>query len=365
MGISRYVQILWFEKNNQVFSYSLSYAAMAIAGSLSFLIGSKINGMKLIKSFALFVPLYSLGMILRIFPTPFFLPIISGFISGIGASTVILIIKTWIFELINKNDEDKEFLISSRVMVGQIGSVISVLIAGQLLVLFKESEYIYILLLIISSIGIFTVFFIKIPDKSMDEKHQKLLPSNKKLAFFAFFSTIIVGMSNGMLEPYFPIILKNVGFSLYSVSIIMSIYALTKILSGIVFQNKKLSKNPNYTVLTTRWLLAILSVIIILLNYNQYITLLLILVMGILFTGSAIAIELWEYKVFPANELPIYFGVIQSSFFIGDAIGGAIGGFFYSYLDIKMLFIGFSILSIILGAMYFGMYKIKLNNKYS
>ncbi|WP_035313250.1 hypothetical protein [Brochothrix campestris] len=36
MGISKYIQVLWFNENDALFNYSLSYAAMAIAGSLSF-----------------------------------------------------------------------------------------------------------------------------------------------------------------------------------------------------------------------------------------------------------------------------------------------------------------------------------------
>ncbi|MFY0521512.1 MFS transporter [Lysinibacillus sp. UGB7] len=357
MGISRYVQVLWFEKNDAVFSYSLSYAFMAIAGSLSFLLGSRINGMKILKSFAIFIPLYSIGMALRIFPSPIVLPILSGFISGIGASSVILIIRTWIFELANKHEEDKEFLISSRIIAGQIGTVLSVLIAGQLLVIFHESKYIYIILLLVSSLCLYTVFLVRIPDNRINEKSRNILPTDKKLTLLAIVSSCILGMSNGMFEPYLPIILKNIGFSLSTVSIIMGLYAIIKIVSGFVIQNKKLLLYPHYNILIAEILLCLSALSMVIFNQQKYLILCLILTISVLLTVSTISIELWEYKVFPSNELSIYFGIIQSSFFIGDALGGTIGGFLYSYVNIESLFITFSILSLILGIIYFIMYK--------
>ncbi|MGE7983665.1 MFS transporter [Solibacillus sp. NPDC093137] len=356
MGISRYVQILWFEKNDAVFAYSLSYAFMAIAGSLSFLLGSKINGQKLLKSFAFFIPIYSLGMLLRIFPSPIALPILSGFISGIGASTVILIVRTWIFVIANEQDEDKEFLISSRVVAGQIGAVLSVLLAGQLLVIFQESEYIYIILLLASSLSLYTVFLVKIPDNKINEKRSTILPTDKKLTLIAVISSVILGTSNGMFEPYLPIILKNIGFSLSTVSIIMAVYATIKIISGLTFQNKKLLTYPHYNILVAEILLCFSAIGLVMLN-QKYLILPLIFIISVLISVTNISIEIWEYRVFPSHELPIYFGIIHSSFFIGDALGGTVGGYLYTYVNIEMLFIVFSILSLILGTIYFTMYK--------
>lgn len=356
MGISRYVQVLWFEKNDAVFSYSLSYAFMAIAGSLSFLLGSRINGMKLLRSFAIFIPLYSIGMALRIFPNPVVLPIISGFISGIGASSVILIIRTWIFELTNKQEDDKEFLISSRVIAGQIGTVLSVLIAGQLLVIFHESEYIYIILLLISSLCLYTVFLVKIPDNRINEKSKNFLPTDKKLTLLAAISSCILGMSNGMFEPYLPIILKNIGFSLSSVSILMGTYAIIKILSGFFIQKKKFFSYPHYNILFAEILLCLSAICMVIVSQQKYLILCLILIISVLLTVSTLSIEIWEYKIFPAKELSIYFGIIQSSFFIGDALGGTLGGFLYSYMNIESLLITFSFFSLTLGIIYFVMY---------
>lgn len=49
MGVSKYIQILWFEKNDSVFNFSLSYSAMAVAGSFSFLLGKKVNQLSIKK----------------------------------------------------------------------------------------------------------------------------------------------------------------------------------------------------------------------------------------------------------------------------------------------------------------------------
>lgn len=60
------------------------------------------------------------------------------------------------------------------------------------------------------------------------------------------------------------------------------------------------------------------------------IILLILVFRAFLYTGSAIAQELIELELFPKPHLGFFFGLSQSSFFIGDALGGTFGGYLYN-----------------------------------
>lgn len=111
MGASKFAQVLWFDKTGNLVNYSLSYSAMAIAGAFSFLLSNWISKLTLKTAITVFIPIYVVGMLLRTIPSPSIIPIISGIISGIGAATVLLIVRTWIFKLTDESTKDKSFVV--------------------------------------------------------------------------------------------------------------------------------------------------------------------------------------------------------------------------------------------------------------
>ncbi|WP_302047325.1 hypothetical protein [Ligilactobacillus agilis] len=119
MGISRYSQILYFQAQNELLNYSLSYSAMAVFGACAFLITNHLNTWSLTKLARYFLPLYAFGMFLRIFPHSPAIAIISGGISGLGAASILLILRNWIYKLSTKNESDKHFIVSSRYTIMQ------------------------------------------------------------------------------------------------------------------------------------------------------------------------------------------------------------------------------------------------------
>ncbi|KWZ77309.1 MFS transporter [Heyndrickxia coagulans] len=301
MGVSKYIQILWFEKNDSVFNFSLSYSAMAVAGSFSFLLGKKVNQLSIKKGIFIFIPLYMAGMLLRIFPQPFFIPIISGAVSGIGAATVLLITRTWIAALIADHPEISSKLISSKAIISQIAMISTTFLSGQALYFLGESSASYISLLIMAPILLFGVFFIRdYPDDHIIKKtrNKTVLPSNKKIAILVYTLGILIGMNLGLVQPYLPIILKEVGqFNISFVSTLMTIVSVVQMLSSLFFRNKKMNQRPNIFFLIIELVIFIIFTFTGVMDLRHMI-IIPVFLFAILITGFQIVREIMEYTMF-------------------------------------------------------------------
>lgn len=182
MGISRYAQLLLFQKHNNLINYSLSYSSMAIAGAFAFLIANNLTGWTLQKIVARTIPLYALGMFLRLYTSSPMIAIISGAISGIGASITLLVIRTWLYSLSDQYPSDKDFLISARYTIVQVCSLVSTVLAGVLITLLSNSDQGYIINIVGSSLVMLLISRIDFPGNERIQEQKKgfiYLPNNK------------------------------------------------------------------------------------------------------------------------------------------------------------------------------------------
>ncbi|WP_142382320.1 hypothetical protein [Staphylococcus microti] len=65
-------------------------------------------------------------------------------------------------------------------------------------------------------------------------------------------------------------------------------------------------------------------------SYVAWIVLAILTLRAIFLTGSIITQELMELQMYPKQYLGVLFGMSQSAFFVGDALGGTLGGYVYS-----------------------------------
>lgn len=105
MFISKTIQPIYWEQVGVINFFSYSYSIMTFAGvfTLSYIFIIKKIGLH--KTLLIGIILYSFGLFLRAFPINIKISLISGFISGIGASINLLSIKFWI---LNYGDEEKK-----------------------------------------------------------------------------------------------------------------------------------------------------------------------------------------------------------------------------------------------------------------
>lgn len=363
MGISKYAQILFFQQNKGLSNYSFSYSAMAVAGAFSFLISNRVASWNLRKILVIFLPVYSFGMFLRIIPNSSVIAIISGTISGIGASVTLLVIRTWIYSLTDIHPESKNLLVSTRYTVMQIATLIATLIAGEIISLFNSSNTIYILLIIVSSLFMWSLSSTKnIPRGRIQRKKSGLfaaLPKSKMRGILLFIIVLILGLTNALIVPIVPAILRENGLSVSLTSFLVTVLGILTVLSSFVYQHSKLSKYSEFSFLLNELIVGIFMILAGVL-YEGHIHLLIIAfaIMSVGIAGFFIFKELMEYDMFPKEESFIYLGIAQSGFLVGDALGAPIGTITFQHGGTQILLFLFGFLSICCGFSYYFFYQV-------
>lgn len=361
MYISKAVHALWFDMNDSLSNYGLSYSAMAFAGIFSFYIGKKTGHFKPQKVIQCGLILYSIGLFLRIFPNNSVVAIISGFISGIGASVVMLLIRVWIVGI--GNDEERSAIVSLKEFADGVGSSVGMLFAGFLvwiLSLFFQNAT-PITLFFAGVLCLITVFFvpnIKSPAEETGEL-QKTKSENIKYNKILFVGTIIFGFIMGasvsLFSPYLPVILSKQGLDVSVIGIVLTILGLLSTYFASLFSGKKTSKYKEYIFIFCEILVG-LSTVLLIINM-QFLYLLIILICRAFFlNGSVISQELMELDMYPKDQVSYFYGISQTSYFIGDSLGGLAGGNLYAS-DLKHTLIFFFIISTINAISLFGFYK--------
>lgn len=363
MGISKYAQILFFQQNKGLSNYSLSYSAMAIAGAFSFLISNHVSSWNLRKILIFFLPVYSFGMFLRVIPNSSVIAIISGAISGIGASVTLLVIRSWIYSLTDTNPESKNLLVSTRYTIMQIATLSATLLAGGIISLFNSSNVIYILLIIISSFFMWGLASTKnIPLGRIQKKKNNLFtafPKSKVSGVFLFLIVLFLGLTDALIDPILPAILRENGLSVSLTSFWVAILGILTVLASLVYQQSSLAKHSEFSFLFNELIVGIFMILASVI-YGEHIYLLIIAfaVMSVGIAGFFIFKELMEYDMFPKEESFIYLGIAQSGFLVGDALGAPLGTIIFQHGGTQILLFLFGLFSIICGFSYYFFYQV-------
>ncbi|UXR76011.1 MULTISPECIES: MFS transporter [unclassified Staphylococcus] len=340
MYVSKTVHALWFDENNALAFFGFSYTMMAVAGSLSFFTG-KIGDI-VSPNFALKIGVifYSVGLFLRIFTQSMLIAGLSGFIAGLGASLVIISMKFWILSI--GTEEDRPAVASIKEISSSIGSTIGTTVSGILVALLAYffSSPLLCLLILSSVFCLFTALLIpKFPkkeDKENGENNNSEIKSKlkyKPLIVRTIIFGVVAGLSISLINPFVPIILKNQGISISLIGFFMAVISVTAIFATPLFGNKSVNKHKRWIFFVCE-LLTGLTILLFLQKHLAVIVLVILILRATFQTGSIITQELMELEIYLKEYLGFLFGISQSAFFIGDALGGVMGGYVYD-LNIK------------------------------
>jgi Arabinose efflux permease len=371
MGVSRYTQLLYFQANNNLENFSISYSTMAISGALSFLITNQLPTNQSKYYIKTFIPIYSIGLLLRVFYNNSFIAALSGILCGIGASVILLLVRQWLLYLSAMDEKNKSFLQSSRFTIMQTASIISTILAGILITILGKNNLAYILVLIISAITILLTLFISIPSIQIPERNKKffnILPSNKTKGVKLYILSVLLGISSSLIASILPAIIKGEGWSVLNTSLITTIATILTLIFSFIFALPKISKKPGLYFLGTQLIVIFFSLLIPLkLGINKTNIIFLTLLIETSLAGFYILKEMMEYSFIPKKESLMYLGLIQSSFLVGDSLGSLLGSYFYNNFGVNKLFILFGIISFIATTLFTLFYKIqskKINKLY-
>ncbi|XAV87964.1 MAG: MFS transporter [Candidatus Symbiodolus clandestinus] len=337
MWISKTLHPIYWESTGKIELFSVSYVAMALVGSFAFIYVGIIRKCSLPISLAIGFFLYSLGLILRAFPINIETALISGITAGIGASIVGLALKRLIIE-IDVTVRDKVILHSNNIFTisQSLGAVLSgalVSIVG----IFSTDSY-QIALLITGFLTMSSFLFIpwktefscsdfnvKSSTASSTVTTVDFIVSHKSLFFYAFLSMFVLGVSSAIILPLIPIFMKKIGFSINKIGFILFLGVVTgfilkntyiylfsntrkKTLDLLFFSiSSSISIYFSFFCFTMKWTLAYAVMIILFYTFR---------------TINSLLIEIIEMSIVDKKNLMIFFGITQTSFLLGDIIGG-------------------------------------------
>ncbi|GIN59541.1 hypothetical protein J8TS2_38600 [Lederbergia ruris] len=335
MYVSKTVHALWFNEQHALPLYGFSYTMMAVAGVLSFLTGRL--GDIFSPSFALRtgVIFYSIGLFLRIITNSIVIAGLSGFIAGIGASLVIVSMRHWILSI--GEQEDRPAIVSLKETSRNVGTSIGTAIAGisvigVSLVFSKPLPVVLILSAILCFSSLLFIPKIQKTNKKDTKEKEKTNSKprvSKRLLVGVITFGVIAGLTVSMLAPYLPIILNNQGVSVSLIGIYMALISICGVISSPMFSGKKINENKTKIFFLSELFVGIVTLLFIL-NLPSIVIPLILILRAFFMAGSIISQELLELDMFPKYAIGMLYGFSQSSFFIGDAIGGTLGGFLYN-----------------------------------
>lgn len=347
MGVSKYAFVLFAQEHQSLDNYSLSYSAMAISGALSFMITNQIPKNKTVVYFRIFVPLYALGMFLRIFVENRGLAILSGVIGGLGASAILLLVRHWFLHIGEQDKENSNLIRSSRFTISNIASIIAVPVSG--CAIFLMSFYqtnAYVTLLVIYACLMLLLSFTKVPNIEIPEKKQQwiFLPQDKVRGSLLYIITFILGICGSMITSILPAIIKGAGWSVMGTTYLTTLIAVLTLLLTLILSNNWVSKKLSLFFFLNQ-LIGILVALIIPLIVNSKMSMLIVLfVVEMTLAGYFVISDLMDYQVIPKAESTIYLGILQSSFLVGDSVGSPLGIFLYDRCGLSVLFMSYALI---------------------
>lgn len=341
MGMSKYTQILFFQKHAALLNYSFSYSAMALAGSCAFLIANNLKGWSLQKIVRKTLPLYALGMFLRVFPQSTLLAILSGTLSGLGASLTLLVIRTWLYALSDRDPTEKEQLISARYTLVQVCSLGATVLSGGVLASIGKGDVGYLFLLSVSAGVMAFLGNAKIDTTERITPQKKgfvYLPEDKLQGLALYLSVLFLGLANALVGPIVAAILRDLGLTVFMTTLVTSAFSLITLGVAFFYQSPRSTKYAarNFCLNQSVLLVGLLSYLLFF--PNKFGALLVFTVGSFTLAGFFILRELMEYAMFPKNETLIYLGLVQSAFLVGDALGSPFGTSIYTSYGLKVLF---------------------------
>lgn len=237
MVISYTVMPLYFKEENSIVAYGFAYSSMALAGALSLFYGKLIDKYDWKKTIIIGTLIYGFAIFGRLL-TDVYSSIFFGFMAGLGASVVLLSIRSWMVE---SSDENLKKLVFIRNINIQFSTFIGIF----LVLLFSLYEnylsniYFYLIaaspILILISHIIFINYIQKNKKSKNAQKAQEVHKKNKieftLIINLILISSIISGICTGLLKPYIILILIDQGLSSSYSLLVYMVITLIQILS--------------------------------------------------------------------------------------------------------------------------------------
>ncbi|MGY2049442.1 MFS transporter [Methylobacterium sp. JK268] len=335
MWISKTVHPLWFEYNKKLENFGASYAAMALAGVFSGMLGLFVHRIGFRRSLIIACSLYSLGLLLRVSPDCTSVAVLSGCLSGLGASTILFCLRLWIYVWPHV-DLRTDAIAASNAARG-ISQAASIAIAGLGLWLLGSSPQSYITMLAISSslpliaLLVCDKEIVRVNKYSYSKTNSSLtygINEINLLDFALICLSLLSGFSASLIVPYMPVILLKSGLSIGQAVALLAASALLASLIQPFLASVIKVWGPR------RWVLAFgcmcgISTLCLAPSMGILNASVALLMRGVATGGVLLCQRTIEISLISEKKASSVLGMLSSSFLLGDMLGGISVPFFF------------------------------------
>ncbi|QCD55680.1 MFS transporter [Streptomyces hawaiiensis] len=342
MWLSKTVQPLYFERHGHLVAFGLSYTAMAVAGTASVFTGRLADRWGSRPVFLAGTLLYAAGMALRVVHALPVVAVVSGFVAGLGASGIFIAIRTWIVHHVA--EEQRAGVVARREFMNHAGMALGTGAAGALVALAGGDDRGYVFVLLLAAGCVLAAALAVPPDRTAarpgsgtapgDKAGPGLLQTlrgNRALACGVVGTGLLMGFYVSLLTPYLPLLLKERGVPLELVGVVLAAAGLSR-LTAAALAGPVLRRRPPLRVFLLSESACAVATLVLALAVNPWTAAVVLVLRGVFLLGATVSQELLQLSAFPGAVAGAFFGLVQSAFLAGDALGGAVGGWLYQAL---------------------------------
>lgn len=331
MWLSKIAQPLYFDQSNALLAFGIGYAVMAVAGGLSFAWGAladRVGGLNAVRIGTL---LYALGIAGRVF-TDLLPVVIFSAVAGMGASLAMVGMRPWIRSHVH--DDEIPRVVGVRNLGNQVGVFVGTLGAAAIFAVpavhdgprtgLLVAPVIVLLALACVMFGVRGKHEVRIRETSKappEERH-----GTKGLATRLMVIGVVSGFYVSLVTPYLPLVLTAGGTSQGQAAFTVSVMSLAQILTSWFIARQGTSRAPfKLFFLSELGTGAATLAAALLLGLGPVAVAVLLVLRAACVAVAVVSEETIQYAVIPAHAAGFIFGLSQTAFLVGDAVGGVAG----------------------------------------
>jgi hypothetical protein len=332
MWMSKVAQPLHFADHGALVAFGAGYAAMAIAGGFSFAFGAfadRVGGLAAVRIGAV---LYAVGIAGRIW-TDLVPAVAFSVVAGVGASLALVGIRPWVRSKVSGAEIStvvggRNFGNQFGVFVGTIGAAGIFAVAGQ------ADRGNVIALLVAPGLVLLGAIWLLISGRNdgpvvaaPSDGPQERAPRLVGLAVRLGVVGVMSGFYVSLIAPFVPLYLTGAGATSSAAAIVVAAMSVAQLATSAVLAKRRTSDRPFTLFFASELAAGVLAVALAFALSSSFVIVAIVLVARAGFVSVAvIAEETIQYAVIPGNAAGFVFGISQTAFLVGDALGGAVGG---------------------------------------
>lgn len=346
MACSKMVHVLWFRENGTLEIFGFGYSVMALAGIFSFVYSGLAHRWGMVRCMQLGCIFYSVAMFLRIFAHSYVIAGVSGVLGGMGAGTSILFLRYLVVSASSEFDRAK--IISWKNAVVNGSAACGTAFAGWLVVYLGSRGDSYVKVLLIA--GLFPLLCLPLIPKlvGVDGKDEEkgsepvwvtmknAFHSNKRLTMSLIFLSALVGIYSSLIVPYMPVILAELGLNAEYLGVLIGAAAVVGPIGQLILKHYCVGEFKERIFFVVQILLGVMTLMF---SFKLgMVGLIVVVLLRAVLSGLAKLVgELMEISMISGKNSVIFLGIMQSSFLIGDMVGGGIAGVVFTEYGVRSL----------------------------